>query len=183
MAPESFCELAEAYVLGALGAGEVEGFRGHLAQGCSSCDRLLADREGVVRALSLGLAGEPPPAAVRIQVLDLADAPRGPIDPASYSWEVVAPGVRLHVLKDEPERGVRKCLAWGSPGARTETHRHHGDEVILVLQGGLRDHRGTYHAGQICHSRDGSVHAEEVLPGEDCICFVVYYGELERIEA
>jgi putative transcriptional regulator len=76
---------------------------------------------------------------------------------------------------------MRGCLVWARPGTRTIAHRHLGDEVILVLQGALRDEKGTYEAGQICRSRTGSSHVEEVLPGEDCICYVVYYGGHEAI--
>jgi hypothetical protein len=45
----------------------------------------------------------------------------------------------------------------------------------------LRDDRGSYRVGEICRSRTGSAHVEEVLPGEDCICYVVYYGGHEAI--
>ena len=131
----------------------------------------------------LGLAEEPPAAEVRARILDLAEAPRLPLDLDAFAWEEAAPGIRIHVLKEERERGVVKCLAWGVPGARTIRHRHLGDELILVLQGGLRDDRGRYHAGDVCHSREGSIHTEEVLPGEDCLCYVVYYGGLEPLEA
>jgi anti-sigma factor ChrR (cupin superfamily) len=138
---------------------------------------------GLAEAYRLGVSVEPPPEELRAQVLDLAEAPVLPIDLAALPWQEVAPGIRLHVLREEPERGVRKCLAWAVPGARTIRHRHKGDEVILVLQGGLRDDRGSYQAGDVCRSRAGSVHTEEVLPGEDCVCYVVYYGDLEAVEA
>lgn len=181
MTDDPFSALAEGYALGTLDEAEREAFRRHLAAGCARCDRAVASQEAVLAALPRGLAVAPPP-GVRIQVLDLAEAPRLPIDLGSFAWEEVFPGIRLHVLREEPDRGVRKCLAWGKPGARTVRHRHHGDELILVLQGALRDHRGDYHAGEICHSREGSIHREEILPGEDCICYVVYYGELEPLE-
>jgi putative transcriptional regulator len=76
---------------------------------------------------------------------------------------------------------MRGCLVWAKPGARTARHRHLGDEVILVLSGSLRDERGSYHANQICRSREGSVHVEEVQPGDDCFCYVVYYGGHEPV--
>jgi anti-sigma factor ChrR (cupin superfamily) len=183
MIDDPFTGLAEAYALGVLDTGEREAFRGHLARGCPACEGALALQQVVVGSLPRGLAAEPPSPEVRAMVMDLAEAPRLPIDTSALSWEEVVPGIRLHVLKDEKERGVLKCLAWGAPGARTIRHRHHGDELILVLQGGLKDHRGRYHAGDLCHSREGSVHTEEVLPGEDCLCYVVYYGELEPLEA
>ena len=118
---------------------------------------------------------------LRQEMLDLLDAPRLPLDPLAYAWEDLAPGIRVHELRSDPARNMRGCLVWAQPGAKTKAHRHLGDEVILVLQGRLRDERGSYHAGQICRSRAGSSHTEEVLPGEDCICYVVYYGAHELL--
>jgi anti-sigma factor ChrR (cupin superfamily) len=53
-----------------------------------------------------------------------------------------------------------------------EARRAHGSSSA----GGLRDDQGAYHAGQVCRSRTGSSHVEEALPGDDCFCYVVYYG-------
>ena len=99
----------------------------------------------------------------------------------AYSWEELAPGIRIHEMRSDPERNMRACLVWAKPPARTPPHRHLGDEVILVLQGSMRDDRGTYGPGQICRSRAGSSHTEEVVPGEDCFCYVVYYGGHELL--
>ena len=135
--------------------------------------------------LEAALLGEPPlvpPAAhVRTQVLDLARAPQLPIDLAAYTWTDITPGVKLHVLHEDPERGMQACLVWAQPGARHPLHRHHGDENVLVLQGTLRDDRGVYGPGEICRSRAGSVHTEEAVGDIDCICYVVYYGRLEML--
>jgi len=182
MIDDPYLGLAEAYALGVLDRPEREAFRGHLASGCRTCEAALVGQQAVLSALPRGFAAEPPPPHLRAQVLDLAEAPALPVDLEALAWEEPFPGIRLHVIKEEPERGVRKCLAWGKPGARTIRHRHHGDELILVLQGGLRDHRGEYFAGEVCRSREGSIHQEEILPGEDCLCYVVYYGDLEPVE-
>jgi hypothetical protein len=121
-------------------------------------------------------AGLPPREGLRRELLDLADAPRLPLDTAAYAWEEPFPGIRICEVRSDPSRHMRGCVVWAKPGARTAPHRHLGDEVILVLSGGLRDERGSYYANQICRSREGSVHVEEVLPGDDCFCYVVYYG-------
>jgi putative transcriptional regulator len=117
-----------------------------------------------------------PREGLRQELLDLAAAPRLPLDTAAYAWEELAPGIRICQVRSDPSRHMRGCVVWAKPGARTPPHRHLGDEVILVLSGSLRDERGEYHANQICRSRTGSVHVEEVLPGEDCFCYIVYYG-------
>lgn len=114
----------------------------------------------------------------RVQLMDLLAVPRGPIEPASYEWSEIGPGLKLHVLSEDPARGVRRCLVWGKPGASTPRHGHSGDEVILVLEGSLQDDRGSYAPGDICRSRAGDVHQEQVAGEVDCVCFVVYYGDL-----
>ena len=117
---------------------------------------------------------------MKAQLLDLADAPSPPLDVARYRWLPAAPGIELAVLREDASRGMRAVLARGVKGARHPRHRHGGDELILVLEGVLRDERGTYGPGALCHSRMGEIHTEEVV--EDCVCYVVYYGELEMLE-
>jgi putative transcriptional regulator len=180
MTPDDpFAALAPAYALGALDADEAALFVEHLASGCAGCAEEVEAHGAALGALAP--AGEPPDAIVREQLLDLADAPRGPIDTSRYSWDVVAPGVRVATLKEDPSRDLRACLVWADPGARHPAHRHRGDEVILVLQGALRDERREYGPGSVCRSRPGSVHSEEAMPGETCFCYVVYYGALEML--
>ena len=138
-------------------------------------ERLLADMART--------AAPAPHPELRQHVLGMADVPQGPIDVTRYTWDEIAPGIRIHVIREEPERDYRAVLVWAEPGARMATHRHLGDEDILVLEGTLRDGRGEYGPGQICRSRTGSVHSEEAGPDGPCICFVAYYGGHEPIES
>ncbi len=182
---ESPCHLDRAapYALGALDDDERGPFEAHLVAGCDTCTGALASEQALLAELALALPDEVPAALTRTQLLDLAAAPREIPDVSALTWDEVAPGIRLHLVKEDPARGLRACLAWATPGARNALHRHKGgDELILVLQGGLRDERGEYHAGDICRSRPESVHFEEILPGEDCIAYVLYYGELVPVE-
>jgi anti-sigma factor ChrR (cupin superfamily) len=183
MQPHAQLDQASAYALGVLDADERAAFEAHLDTGCALCQAELEVESALLGALPQALPQDWPTALTRTQLLDLAQAPRELPDLATLSWEEIVPGVRLHTLREDASRGVRACLAWAQPGARTLAHRHRGgDELILVLQGGLRDERGEYHAGDLCRSREGSVHTEEILPGEDCIAYVLYYGELETVE-
>ena len=116
-----------------------------------------------------------PAASLRDQVMALAEAPRGEIDLAAYTWTEIAPGIRAHEVRNDPERGIRSCLIWAAAGAVHPRHRHLGHEDILILKGALRDERGLYRAGEICRSRRGEVHSESITPDADCICFAVYY--------
>jgi putative transcriptional regulator len=140
------------------------------------------DEQEITRLMSEALAGSLKTAAMnprtRTQLLDLLEVPRGPIDLAAYPWVEVAPGVKAHVLSRDEARGVRRCLVWGIPGASTPRHGHEGDEMILVLEGHLKDDRGSYAPGDICRSVPGDVHREQVVGETNCVCFVVYYGEL-----
>lgn len=122
-----------------------------------------------------------PDPALRERMLELALAPRLPLDLHSYEWSEVQPGVRLHAVREDPSRGILAVLVWGKPGARCPPHRHVGDEDCLILQGSFREPRGVFRAGQVCRSRAGSVHWVEILPGEDCICYIVHYGGLEEV--
>lgn len=141
-----------------------------------------ADDEETARLLSEALSRSLPVATThsrtRTQLLDLLEVPRGPIDRAAYPWLDVGPGLKLHVVSADEARGVKRCLVWGAPGASTVRHDHTGDEVILVLEGHLKDDRGAYAPGDICRSGPGDVHQEQVVGESDCVCFVVYYGEL-----
>ncbi len=114
----------------------------------------------------------------RAQFSDLLHAPPGPIDRSAYAWADVGPGLKLHLVSEDPGRGVRRCLVWGAPGAKTPRHGHSGDEVILVLEGSLEDDRGVYGPGEICRSTAADIHQEQVVGDVDCVCFVLYYGEL-----
>jgi len=129
---------------------------------------------------SLEGAAAEPDKVVKTQLLDLADAPALPIDRSRYAWSEVAPGILIALVKQDGARGMRACLVSGKAGARHPRHRHGGDELILVLEGVLKDERAAYGPGAVCRSRAGDVHSEQAE--EDCLCYVVYYGELEMLE-
>ena len=183
MAADGFRELVHAYALDALDREERAGFEAHLEAGCSACAAELAGERTLLSALPKGLAQGTAAARLREQILDLAEAPALPIDVAAYDWDEVVPGIKAHVVKEDPVRGMRAVLIWARPGARHPRHRHLGDENILVLAGAIRDHRGTYGPGQICRSRSGSIHTEEAVTDEECFCYVTYYGALEMLDA
>jgi len=173
--------LAEAFALGVLDGAERDSFAAHL-DGCWECCEDVRTHAETLGRMGRGAAPVLPAPRVRRELLDLAEAPALPLDVASIPWEELAPGVRFHVHREDPDRGVRGCLVLAAPGSRHPLHRHQGAENILVLQGRLRDERGEYGPGEICRSAAGSVHSEEVVEGEDCLCYVVYYGDLEMLE-
>jgi putative transcriptional regulator len=116
---------------------------------------------------------------VRDQLLDLAQAPRLPIDFAAYQWQEPFPGFRIATVRQDKARGMTAGILWGKPGARFPGHRHEGDEAVLVLQGAYRDELGTYGPGQIARRPKGSVHAVEIASDQDCISYIVSYGDVQ----
>ena len=114
-----------------------------------------------------------PASAVRDHVLALAQAPRGDVDVADYDWTEIAPGIRAFEMRNDAR--VRAVLIWADAGAVHPRHTHLGEEDILVIKGTLRDERGVYGPGEICHSRRGEIHSESITADADCVCFAVYY--------
>ncbi len=183
MVEHSHLEQAEAFALGALEPAERSDFAAHLASGCPACREAVAAAQDAVAALPRGFESSPLAPEIRAAVLDLAEAPSLPLDPAAYSWQEPYPGFRTAIVKEDPARACRASLIWASPGARYPAHRHHGDESTLILQGSCRDEHGSYSAGHVGRMRAGSTHFVEFLPGEDCIAYVVSYHGHEIVEA
>jgi anti-sigma factor ChrR (cupin superfamily) len=184
MADDPYRDRTGAYALGVLDPEERAGVEAHLSSGCEECAAEVASFRMVLSEVPRELpATAPPDSELRRKILDLAEAPPLPWDLQAYTWDEIEPGVRVHVFKEDPARGLRACLIWAAPGARHPHHRHLGEENILVLQGALADEHGVYGPGQICRSRRGSIHSERALPGDDCLCYVVYYGDLEPVDS
>jgi anti-sigma factor ChrR (cupin superfamily) len=147
-----------------------------VTHGAEDQDQELLESLNAVVPASLGAAATDP--HTRTQLMDLLSCPSTPVDRSAYIWSEVAPGIKLNVVSEDSARGVKRCLVWGTPGAVSPRHGHTGDEVILVLEGQLRDERAAYGPGEICRSGAGDVHQEQVVGDTDCVCFVVYYGDL-----
>jgi len=174
---DPFRDLVPAFAVGALPFAEGARFEDHL-RACSGCRDELARSRGVLLRLSPEVMPAP---RVRDLVVDISEAPALPIDFEAFAWEEPFPGFRMATVKVDPARRFRASLLWARPGARFPSHRHEGDESVLVLQGAYRDEEGRYGPGEVAHRRPGSVHSIEILPGEDCISYAVNYGEVEVI--
>lgn len=167
-------ELVDLYCLDLLTGADLHRFEDHLAR-CGSCQGTVEANRAALAALGPSVA---PPQISREWVLDLAKAPRLPIDLRSRAWEEIAPGIRLQVYTDDEPRLVRSQLMWARPGAVRPSHRHLGEEAILVLQGGLTVAGNTYQSGEICRVSAGSLHSEQSIGSGDCVCFVVHRPSL-----
>lgn len=100
------------------------------------------------------------------------------------------PGVRIRPVVVGSGANRREVLgamfAEIHPGGRIPVHRHHGSEVMVVLQGCLLDPAhpgGILGAGGVLASEDGSEHALEVPldPDVTCLCLVVNDGWTEYL--
>lgn len=140
---------------------------------------LESEYDAVLAALARALPAAPPAAALRAELLDLAQAPSLPIDTAAYTWEEPYPGLRIALVKAEAARHFSGKLIWGAPGAKFPRHRHSGAEASLVLQGAYRDESGRVGPGEVSRGAAGSAHSIEILPEGDCFTYIVAYGDSE----
>lgn len=58
-------------------------------------------------------------------------------------------------------------------GAAMPRHTHEGEEYTLILQGGMSDHHGVYHRGDVAVANPDVEHSPQALPDDDCICLAV----------
>jgi len=175
---DPYRDQAESYALGSLGGQELDAFEHHLRAGCPACHAEVDAHRDALRRLSPTVAPDP---RLRQQVLDLSEAPSLPLDLAGFAWEEPYPDFKIALVKEDPSRGLRACLLWAKPGARYPAHRHGGQENVLILQGAYKDEERCYGPGEIARRQPGSVHSIEIVAGEDCISYLVSYGDIEVV--
>lgn len=113
----------------------------------------------------------------RQRMLELLRAPRLPIDLDALEWNDLFPGVHIHVLEainGDPKRALIVIDA----GAEVPEHSHEVPEDLLLLEGSLQllgDGEGSYSAGDLFHSRAGSIHSARNNERANCLCYVVYW--------
>jgi len=88
------------------------------------------------------------------------------MDLAAIPWRRTRyPGVALHFYASDRVSGRVVALIRMEPGHGYPRHRHRGVEEVLVVQGGYRDERGQYAAGQFVVYADGTTHTPLALDG------------------
>jgi putative transcriptional regulator len=197
--PESM--LAE-YVRGTGGEAEALVAACHVTL-CGACQRRMALLEqGAVAELDHGvpvavggevmdavlarledpLAGEIPPLPVRSAVQPGLPRPLLRYLPAGQlPWRRVVPGIRTLDLPVRKAGGVRQAkvrLVSLHPGIIIPHHDHGGPEYTVVFSGGLRDHQGTCHRGDVTVRNPGDRHRQRVEAGSQCVALVVNNGDL-----
>lgn len=96
------------------------------------------------------------------------------IDLSEIPWKTKLPGLRQHVIEKSSE--VEASLLWGRPGRAFPRHRHHGLELMLVLEGEFRDQRGNFRRGDVSVADETLDHRPIVGSGGPCVCFLVLFA-------
>ncbi len=82
------------------------------------------------------------------------------MDLAAIPWRPTRyRGVAVHFYASDRATGRTLVLIRMDPGCGYPRHRHHGEERLLVVQGGYRDDHGEHRAGSFVVHDDGSEHA------------------------
>ncbi|MCE9670821.1 dimethylsulfonioproprionate lyase family protein [Myxococcus stipitatus] len=200
--------LAE-WALGTLSAPDREAAERHLST-CAACqraaDRLAIAREGL--SLLSTSAVEPPP-AVLARLMERMEGPRrlerfanqlaaffdltreralallDALGDATPWMPGPVEGSELMPVEAGPAReGMLAAILRLNPGVRYPAHTHHGRELNLVLEGGLREDDGhEVWPGEELEKTDGSVHAFTALAGPACLCASLLEGDTRFEEA
>jgi len=92
------------------------------------------------------------------------------------NWRRIAGGLSDFRIMKRGKSVARLLKA--TPGTYVYEHTHKGEEVTLILTGGLTDHTGDYHRGDVQTMTD-EYHVPTALPGEDCIVLAVTTAPLK----
>lgn len=172
---------------------------------CSRCAAEARAWEAVVIELAATLPAVEPAATVRARVLAAAAAkgrlaafadaverlfqvPRekalallDAVD-AADAWEPgPVPGLALMHLKGGPALAAADTGFVRFPaGMPWPLHKHLGDELMLIVEGGFVDDRGqAYGPGDVLRMPPGSQHAFDIRPDRDCVAAVVVHEGIE----
>jgi putative transcriptional regulator len=89
---------------------------------------------------------------------------------ADVGWRHIAGGLSDYRIMTRG-RSVARLLR-AKPGSAVLEHTHDGEELTLIMTGGLSDYTGVYHRGDVQTMTD-EYHVPTALPGEDCIVLAV----------
>ncbi len=98
------------------------------------------------------------------------------LDFGNIPWKLRLPGIAEYEL---PGFGSeRVSLLRAKPGCGIPQHTHSGQEVTLVLTGGLQDGATVLGAGDISVHDERDTHTPKILGNQVCYCLVVLSGPL-----
>jgi putative transcriptional regulator len=188
-------------LLGDVTDGEQEALEAHVA-GCPRCSAELMHAADAFAALALALPAEAPPPSLRARILDEVKPPRlaAMIDKLASLFDITRQKARalLDTIDDPaawmdgpvPSSWVMPIEGGGpkvggafigfvkmGPSVQWPAHRHLGRELMLVLEGGFKQHDGfEVHPGDLHVMDEGSAHGFVIFDDETCISAVVVFG-------
>jgi anti-sigma factor ChrR (cupin superfamily) len=105
------------------------------------------------------------------------------MDLEAIPWRTTRyPGVLVWFYASDERSGRVVALIRMEPGRGYPRHRHRGAEQVLVVQGGYRDERGSYAAGQFVAYADGTAHSPVALDGPGAAACVLLAVAHEGVE-
>jgi anti-sigma factor ChrR (cupin superfamily) len=112
----------------------------------------------------------------------MTTSPRSQIIQVSdVGWQEYQPGISVKVLWQDPATKRRAQMARFAPGTQLPLHRHAGDELIFIIEGGVSDESGTVTAGNVGYRPDGCVHT--VTSKNGATVLAVLTGDIEPAAA
>ncbi len=181
--PEEPQDTMALYALGALDAEEAKRIADQLQAGDEATTAEVQQAEQLMSLMGHMAPVTAPPAGLKHRLLERiqnelpsSSSIRSSVDLASLDWVPSDwPGVHVHWLRQDEATGSGALYFHIEPGYPAPSHRHLGAEDCLIMQGGFRDRRGEYHAGDLVYYEPGSMHEDfQALDDEPCVLFVVY---------
>ena len=132
---------------------------------------------GALGVAARDITSRPKPETRTTEVVTVPGLPR-PLAPylpkARSGWRFLAPGLR-HIPLNFSVGGVPARIIRFSPGFFIPEHRHQGLEMLLVLEGMLRDTVSgeSFRKGDLSRRESGTCHAQSIGRDEHCTCLVV----------
>ncbi len=91
-------------------------------------------------------------------------------------WRQVLTGISIADIATIKEHGARARLVLSRRDITLPRHVHAGNELTLVLSGGLNEQHGHFRRGDVLVVEPGEVHQPKTDADEDCLCFAVTDG-------
>lgn len=87
-------------------------------------------------------------------------------------WQMLLPGLARFPLPLDGGGGDAQLLRV-RPGRSSPRHDHEGEELVLILDGAMRDERDLYRRGEVALAEPGVSHRPSAEPGAVCYCLAV----------
>ncbi len=162
---------------GALTFEEMQAFEGHPLSAAQPSPNLRAWDRTVEQLASLVPACEPDPSIkqrLRERIAQERPTETSPVIlRREDGWQPMGrPGLSYKLLFADHARQRMTIQLRAEPGARIPTHRHHGVEECLIVEGDLTDGEHTFSAGDYFRCEEGSRHHDQTTV-HGCICLLV----------